>query len=115
MHEMSLAIQIVDIALSEGAKAGARRISAIEIEVGELAGVMAEALDFCLEAAARETLAEGAAFVLVAIPGLGYCPACAHEVPVSAFPAQCPQCQGFGVVIRAGGELRLRSISIDEE
>ena len=115
MHEMSLAMSIIDIALAEAEKAGASTITEIEIEVGQLAGVLPEALEFCLEAAARGTKAEASTFSLLAVPGVGRCLSCQHEVTISEFPAQCPDCGGFGVQITGGTELKIRSISIDED
>ena len=115
MHEMSLAINIVDIAVDEAVKAKAKTITDIEVEVGSLAGVMLEALSFCLEAAARSTLAHAATFTLIPVPGRGLCLACQHEVEISEFPAQCPDCGGLGVTISTGTELKIRSISIDDD
>lgn len=115
MHEMSLAMSIIDIAISEAEKATASRINEIEIEVGQLAGVMPESLDFCLQAAARGTLAEATIFTLLEVLGEGHCLTCQHEVRVSEFPAQCPDCGGFGVTITAGTELKIRSILVDDE
>lgn len=115
MHEMSLAISIVDIAIAEAEKAKAATISEIEVEVGQLAGVMQEALSFCLEAAAQNTLAARATFTLVPISGTGYCLACQREVGISEFPAQCPDCEGYGVTISTGTDLKIRSISIDDD
>lgn len=115
MHEMSMAISIIEIAISEAEKAQARTINEIEVEVGELAGVMLESLSFCLEAAARSTMAETATFALIPAPGIGYCLACRQEVKINEFPAQCNDCGGFGVKITAGTELKIRSISINED
>lgn len=115
MHEMSLAISIVDIAVAEASKAHARTINEVEVEVGQLAGVMPEALTFCLEAAARGTTAETANFALISVQGRGHCLSCEHEVMIEEFPAQCPDCQGFGVTITTGTELRIRSISINDD
>lgn len=114
MHEMSMAMRIIEIAVSEANTAKAQTIDEIEIEVGQLAGVMAEALAFCLDAAARGTIAEGAAFTLIQIPGRGHCLACQREVEVSEFPAACPLCHGYGVQIVTGSELKIRSLSVDE-
>lgn len=115
MHEMSIAMSIVDIAISEAAKADAQTIDEIEIEIGQLAGVMLESLSFCLQAAAKNTLAEPATFTLVTIAGQGHCLACQQDIPINEFPAQCPICQGFGVSITAGTELKIRSISINDD
>ena len=114
MHEMSLAMRIVEIALDEAQAARARGINEIEVEVGTLAGVMAEALEFCLEAAARDTLAEKATFTLIQVPGQGHCLVCQRGVAIQEFPAQCPLCRGYGVTITGGIELKIRSITIVE-
>ena len=58
MHEMSLAISIVELVSEKAQAAGARKITAIELEVGRLSGLMVEGLAFCFEAVARNTLAE---------------------------------------------------------
>ncbi len=55
MHEMSLAASIVDLAVAALNREGGSLVSEVEIEVGNLAGVMVDSLEFCLEAAARAT------------------------------------------------------------
>lgn len=114
MHEMSMALRIIEIAENEAQKAAATAISAIEVEVGELAGVMPEALTFCLDAAARGTMAETATISFITTPGMGHCLECRQDIEIHEFPAQCPDCQGFGVTIHSGTELKIRSISIDD-
>lgn len=115
MHEMSMAISIIDIAIAEAEKAQSQTINEIEVEVGQLAGVMLESLSFCLEAAARSTMAESATFTLLQVLGKGHCSTCQREVMISEFPAQCNTCGGFGVSITAGTELKIRSISVNED
>jgi Zn finger protein HypA/HybF involved in hydrogenase expression len=46
MHEMSLAMNIADLAVQTATREGARRIASVELEIERLAGVMAEALSF---------------------------------------------------------------------
>lgn len=114
MHEMSLALRIIEIVESEAKKNAASTVSSIEVEVGLLAGVMPEALTFCLDAASRGTIAETAEFIFITTPGRGHCMECRIDIAVAEFPAQCPDCQGFGVTITNGTELKIRSISIDD-
>lgn len=113
MHEMSIAIRIVELAEAEARIAGARRINRVEVEVGALAGVMAEALRFCFEAACRGTLAEGAELEMVEIAGRGRCATCDEEGPLAELIALCPVCGGFMRPLQ-GKELRLLSIVVDE-
>ena len=57
MHELSLEMSIADIAKNTAIKEGAKCISEIELEVGDLAGVDTGALDFSLNATiARDEL-----------------------------------------------------------
>jgi Zn finger protein HypA/HybF involved in hydrogenase expression len=49
MHEMSLAINIVEIACQTAKQNGAEEITSIEIDVGQLAGVLEDSLSFCFK------------------------------------------------------------------
>jgi len=115
MHEMSLAISIVELVSEKAQAAGARKVTAIELEVGRLSGLMAEALAFCFEAAARNTLAEGAELLIREIDGRGNCLACDHSFVVGSLLAQCPECGGYAVEIVQGKELKVVSLTVDEE
>lgn len=114
MHEMSLAISIVELVSEKAQAAGAQKITAIELEVGRLSGLMAEALVFCFEAAARNTPAEGAELLICEIDGLGNCLGCGHSFAVDSLLSQCPQCGGYAVETVQGKELRLVSLTVDE-
>lgn len=114
MHEMSLAMHIVDLAANRARAEGGRRVSAIEVEVGAMAGVMVEALEFCFEAAARNTPAEGAILATRLVEGRGTCLDCAASHPMRGVHETCPGCGGYLVHAEGGLELLLRSITIDE-
>ena len=60
MHEMSLTESIVEIALEEARKNGARRVTRVFLDVGALSCVEPEALQFCFAAVSSGTPAEGA-------------------------------------------------------
>ncbi len=57
MHELALTREIVAI-VCEAARD--RRVHKVTLEIGRLTCVMPEAIEFCFEAVARGTLAEGA-------------------------------------------------------
>ncbi|MCU0293737.1 MAG: hydrogenase maturation nickel metallochaperone HypA [Thermoanaerobaculaceae bacterium] len=65
MHEAGIADRILDIVVARAGEAGARRITAIHLEAGVLAGVSEEALRFHWEQHATGTPAEGAVLHLV--------------------------------------------------
>ena len=60
MHEMSVALGIVKIAEDETAKAKANRVDLIELEIGTLAGIELESLDFVWPVAVKDTVLEKA-------------------------------------------------------
>ena len=115
MHEMSLAISIVELVSDQAQAAGARKVTTIELEVGRLSGLMAEALAFCFEAAARNTVAEGAELLIREIDGRGNCQTCGHSFVVDSLLAQCPQCEGYAVDTVQGRELKIVSLTVDEQ
>ena len=59
MHEMSIAMNIVDIAVQTAKANKAKKINSISVEIGALSGVVPEALEFCFEAATQNTMAQG--------------------------------------------------------
>ncbi|OGQ86553.1 MAG: hydrogenase maturation nickel metallochaperone HypA [Deltaproteobacteria bacterium RIFOXYD12_FULL_56_24] len=115
MHEMSLAVSIVELVSGKARAAGATKVTAIELEVGKLSGLMPEALAFCFEAAARDTLAQGARLEIREVEGGGRCLACGHAFVLDSLLAQCPQCGGYAVETVQGRELQVVSLTIDEE
>jgi hydrogenase nickel incorporation protein HypA/HybF len=60
MHEMSIALSIVDLADEQANLAHAGKIIEIELDIGTMSGVEVEALNFALEIAAKDTLLEAA-------------------------------------------------------
>jgi hydrogenase nickel incorporation protein HypA/HybF len=114
MHEMSIAMNLIELASAAAQAEGAGRIRTIELEIGVLAGVMPEALEFCFEAAARDTLAEGATLTIVSIPAAGRCLDCGQESPMSSLASQCAHCGAWLLNITTGNELKIKAITIDD-
>ena len=59
MHELSIAMGIVKIAENELSKSGGGEIELIELEIGTLAGIEFEALEFVWPAAVKDTVGAG--------------------------------------------------------
>ena len=114
MHEMSIAMNIVDIACKEAQSEGAPFISVIELDVGKLAGVMIDSLKFCYESVCKGTLAENSQLVVNELPGKGHCLKCNSEFEIDSFMALCPHCESYEVEIKQGRELKLKAVTINE-
>jgi len=115
MHEMSLAINIVELVWAKAQSSGGQRVTSVELEAGKLSGVMIEALAFCFDAAARNTPVEGARLTVHEVEGGGRCLDCGHAFALDSLLAQCPQCGGYGVETVQGRELKVLSLTIDEQ
>lgn len=107
-------MNIIEIASSAAQAQGGKIINRIEVEVGSLAGVMAEALIFCFEAAAQDTIAAGATLAIIPVAAKARCADCGEIQPINSFFDDCPSCQGHLLEIIQGRELRILSINVDE-
>lgn len=110
MHEMSITQSVVEIC--EGHAAG-RRVTDVVLEIGELSGVVADSIEFCFEACSKGTLLEGARLKLEIVPGVGLCPSCQREHPITTLFAPCPECGAFGLSIVSGEELRVKELELE--
>ena len=113
MHEVAVALRIVEIALRAADEHGGGRIVAAHLDVGELTCITPEALAFAFRVAARGTRAEGCRLDIVKVPARIRCHSCKAEHERELLEA-CPQCNAVGGEILAGRELRLDTIEIDE-
>ncbi len=111
MHEMSITQGIIDICEQH---AGGRRVLSLDVEIGELSGVVPEAIEFCFEACSQGTLLEGARLNIMRIPGRGRCRDCGADTPLTALFGACTGCGGYRVTMEAGEEMRVREIEVDE-
>jgi hydrogenase nickel incorporation protein HypA/HybF len=113
MHELSIAISIVELAEEEAKKADATSISKIEVEVGTMAGIDADALLFAWDAAIQGTMAGQAELLIHSIEAEARCLGCGKDFPAENFFVQCPDCGSYRYQITKGKELRISSLMVD--
>jgi hydrogenase nickel incorporation protein HypA/HybF len=113
MHELGITRSIVDIAERTARQQGAAVIRSVTVEIGDLSGVVAEAVEFCFEACCQGTLLEGAELIVVRIPGRARCRDCGAESAVDNFTFACPACDGFALERLQGEELNIRELEVD--
>lgn len=114
MHEMSLALSIVEQTREAAAREGAARILEVEIEVGSLAGVLADSLRFCLESVGPTGGLAGTIFRINEVGATGTCRVCAATFPADSFLVLCPSCGSEDVSLNGGRELKIRSLTIED-
>lgn len=110
MHEMSIAMAVVE-QVERAAPGGAGRVESVHLQVGQLAGVVAESLQFCFELACAGTLLEGAELVTETVAARARCGSCGTEWAVGMPPELgCPACSGAATELPTGRELQIRSV-----
>ncbi|MDU1906189.1 MAG: hydrogenase maturation nickel metallochaperone HypA [Dysgonomonas sp.] len=112
MHELSIALSIVDLAEQQARQNNASEIEELELEIGNLAGVELQTLMFALESSVKGTMLENARIVRHDVIGEGRCGDCEHIFPLSTFFEACPQCGSYCINVLKGKELRVKSIVV---
>ena len=114
MHELSIATSLVGAADEAARAAGATRVTALHLRLGDLSGVVRGALDFAYEVAAEGTLLEGSALVVEAVPVVVYCPACDAERELASITRfRCPACDTPTGDVRAGREIEISHLEVE--
>jgi hydrogenase nickel incorporation protein HypA/HybF len=113
MHELSVALNIVETATKIARDAGAERVTKVRVRIGELAGVAPDALKFSYEVAVAETLLVGSQLIVEVIPVRVHCPCCDREFALREFTRlECPICETPTGDLRSGRELVIESIEV---
>lgn len=115
MHELSIAMRVIEMVEQEVAAAGGGRVESVSLRIGELAGVSEPALQFAFDQARVGTVAAGARLQIMHLPVQVFCPACdaVRELP-QVTPLACPVCGRPTGEVRQGEELELDSIELTE-
>ena len=92
MHELSIAIGIVRIAENETKKANAKKVEKIALEIGSLAGIAFDSLDFVWPVAVKDTILEHATREIIIIEAKAKCNDCQTIFNVDNFYDSCPVC-----------------------
>ena len=114
MHELSIAISIVDLVLDQAKQASARTVSEVELDIGVLSGIEFEALEFALVVATRDTLLEPTLFRINRVEALAECPDCGYLYTPEGMFSHCPECKRAGIRLIRGTELQVKSLLVEQ-
>ncbi len=110
MHELSIAVRIVEIACKTAQQNGISSVSAVRANIGELTGIVPDALIFSFEMAAKNTACRNAVLEITLITPLAFCNACNNEFTPEGFMQVCHFCGSYECKILKGKELTVKSI-----
>lgn len=113
MHEMAITQSVLNIALEAAEQAGAKRITAIRIKMGEYSDVVPVVLRDYFAVAAQGTAAQGAVLELERLPVTMRCRSCHWQGRVDKRHIRCPDCGGTDLKLLTGREFYVESIEAE--
>ncbi len=113
MHEMSLAEGVLQVIEGSAKQNGFTRVKTVWLEIGRLSGAEAEAMRFCFDAVAQDTLLQGARLEIVETEGQGWCLSCSQTVAIQLRYDPCPLCGGYQVQPTGGLEMRVKELEVE--
>jgi hydrogenase nickel incorporation protein HypA/HybF len=114
MHELSIALSILDLAEEEADNRGLGRVAAIHLRLGPLSGVVEDALQSAYQLARAGTDLEAADLVIERSSLVAHCPDCAADrVLESVQELVCPQCGAPTPDVVRGRELEVTALEIE--
>lgn len=113
MHELSVAYSIVEMVEERAKKEGAEKVTRVELEIGEMAGIEYDALEFAWDVAVEKSLLNNSELVVRKIKAVARCLECGHEYHVNTAFDPCPKCGTVRADIITGREMRVSSFLID--
>lgn len=113
MHELSIALNLIDVATEEAAQ---RQVTvvALHLRVGVLSGVVRDALESAFEIAREGTAMAAVRLQIEEVPLRMQCPTCQAEQPVvSLQQLRCSVCGAPATRLTTGRELELTALEVE--
>ena len=111
MHELAITQSVVDMVVERMA---GRRIATVRVRVGELSGVVPDAMLFCYDLVTAGTDLEGSRLEIECTPGRAHCRDCGRDFAVPDLIMLCP-CGSADVQLLAGKELEVATVELMAE
>jgi hydrogenase nickel incorporation protein HypA/HybF len=113
MHELSITQSMLEIVLKQAEQAHAKKVTIINLVIGEMTGVVSDSVQFYLDILTKDTIAEGAQVSFSMVPSKGKCHRCHQIFELQEFDWTCPHCQGKIIDVVTGKELFIDSIEVE--
>jgi hydrogenase nickel incorporation protein HypA/HybF len=115
MHELSIAMSIVEMAQEEAERRGQVHVQAVHLRLGKLAGVVKEALLSSYQMACEATPLQGSQLVIEEVPVEVFCPKCDVQRRIHSIQwFCCPECGTPTPSVVRGKELEVVALEIME-
>src|SRR3954451_20653408 len=114
MHELSIAMGIVEAAMDE-AKQRNVQVSAVHLRLGAMSGVVKDGLLFSYEIACQDTPLEGSRLLIEEVPVAVFCAQCKEKRVLGSVQLfTCPVCESPAGDVLQGKELEVFALEVQE-
>ena len=114
MHELSIALNILDIASEEAERNGGGVVQATHVRLGPLSGVVKEALESAYELARQQTPLADSRLVVEDVPIRIFCRRCQSEQRAESMQSLvCVVCSTPSGQIVSGRDLEITALEIE--
>jgi hydrogenase nickel incorporation protein HypA/HybF len=113
MHELSITQSILDIVLNQAKAAQAKKVTRINLVIGELSGVVSDCVQFYFDFLKKGNVAEEATLDFKLVPIELRCRDCQTTFRPNDSAWICPNCQGKGLDVIGGQESYIESIEVE--
>lgn len=108
MHELAITQNVVDAVVDH---VGGRTVTAVHLCVGQLSGVVPDAMRFCYEMVTESTPLAGSDLDIEQPAGQAFCRTCQRDFAVDDLILLC-DCGSADVEVVSGRELRVTSVDV---
>jgi hydrogenase nickel incorporation protein HypA/HybF len=113
MHEQSIVEALLSTVLEKAKEGKATRVRRVYLVVGELSGVLQEAVDFYFGFLSKDTIAAGADLFFIQPPTQVRCRNCGTVYSPENLNLTCPNCKERKVEIISGRELYIDNMEVE--
>ncbi len=113
MHEYAVTQEIIKMSDEEAKAAGAKKITKINLVIGDLSTFIDESVQMYFDIISKGTLAEGAKLIFKRIPAEFKCNSCDNVFIKPKTGFDCPKCGAMGSPTGVGEEFYIESIEVE--
>jgi hydrogenase nickel incorporation protein HypA/HybF len=113
VHELAITQNIFDIALETAKSAQAKKVTRINVVIGELSGIERDCILFYFDFLKKDNIAEEAVIDFKFESAQLKCRDCQAEFKTQEIPWLCPDCHSSSIEIISGRDCFVDSIEVD--
>jgi len=113
MHELGIVFYIIKDVKKVAEQNGARRVSKVVMNIGEVSTVVPYLLTDCWDwAVKKEDMLTGCKLEINTVPAVSFCEDCSREFETVKYGKTCPHCRGENTYLLRGNEVEIKEIEV---